>query len=117
MSKHQTSAAKVAARLPANGGIGSARPGSMGPRGRYRKELPALDSGELPATLMDHPVVAVAEQDQILDIRVPAVAPVHQVMRIGEGHWAVAPGPLASTGARPAAPPGRPGSAAAAPGR
>src|SRR5579864_1639583 len=101
MSKHQTSAAKVAARLPANGGIGSARPGSMGPRRRYRKELPALDTGELPATLMDHPVVAIAEQDQILYTRVAPVAPVHQVMRIGEGHRAIAAGPLASTGASP----------------
>ena len=71
----------------------------MGPRGRYRKELAAIDPGQLPATLMDHPVVAVAEQDQILYVGPASVAPVHQVMRIGERHGAIATGPFAS--ARP----------------
>jgi len=73
----------------------------MSPRGRYRKELPALDSGQLPATLVDHPVVAVAEQDQIVHVARAAVAPVHHVMRIGERHRAIATGPFASTGPNP----------------
>src|ERR1700726_981118 len=86
------------APLPADGGIGGADPGAMGRRGRYRQELAALDPGQLPATLMDHPVVAVAEEDQILYVAAAAVAPVHQVMRIGERHWAITTGPFACTG-------------------
>ena len=33
-----------------------------------RQEPPVFDLGELPAPLMDHPVVAVAEQDQVTEI-------------------------------------------------
>ena len=33
------------------------------------KELPALDPGQLPATLVDHPVVPVADQHQVGKVR------------------------------------------------
>ena len=51
-------------------------------RGRYGQQPPALDPGELPATLVDHPVVVVAEKDQVVHVRPAAVAPVHQVMPV-----------------------------------
>jgi len=37
----------------------------MGLGGWNHQHSPELDPGKLPATLVDHPVVAVAEQDQV----------------------------------------------------
>ena len=51
--------------LPVGGGSGRADPGAMGLGGRDRQQAPLLDSGQLPASLMDQPMVAVAEQDQV----------------------------------------------------
>ena len=38
----------------------------MAAGGRDRQQPSLLDPGQLPATLMNHPVVAVAEEDEIL---------------------------------------------------
>ena len=67
--------------LPPDGDVGASDPGAMSPRGRDREQPSALDTRQLPAALMDQPVVAVAEQDQVVHVGRTAVAPVHQVRR------------------------------------
>jgi hypothetical protein len=47
---------------------------------------------------MDHPVVAVADQDQIVDVGFAAVAPMHHVVGTGEGDRAIAARPFAASG-------------------
>jgi hypothetical protein len=54
--------------LPINGAIGSAGPGAIGLRWWNRQHAATLHPRQLPATLMDHPVVAVAEQDQVAGV-------------------------------------------------
>jgi len=72
---------------------------SDGPGGRDRQQSPLLHPGQLPAALVDHPVVAVAEQDEIRNLGLASVTPVHEVVGVGEGHRTVAAGPLAAPGA------------------
>src|SRR5437879_3913776 len=47
-------------------------------------------------SLVDHPVVAVAEEDEVLEIGRSTPRPMHQVMRVGPGSWAIAAGPAAA---------------------
>src|SRR5439155_9750841 len=42
----------------------------------------ALDLDQLPSALVDHAVVALAEQDRVLEVGLAAVHPVHQVMAV-----------------------------------
>jgi hypothetical protein len=57
--------------LSADGDVGASDPGAMSLRGWDREEPSVLDAGQLPAALMDQPVVAVAEQDQVVDRGLP----------------------------------------------
>src|SRR5438093_10952093 len=55
----------------------------------------ALDLDQLPPTLVDHAVMALAEQDRVLEVGLPAVDPVHQVMAVAPGSRTLAARPLA----------------------
>ena len=54
----------------------------MAPGGRDRQQSPLLHPGQLPAALVDHPVVAVAEQDEIRNLGLADVTPVHEVVPV-----------------------------------
>src|ERR1700726_3560551 len=58
--------------------------GSGRPRpGRYRDQLAASIRFQLPASLVDQPVVAAAEQDQVPEQSRPAVNPVPEMVGVG----------------------------------
>jgi hypothetical protein len=92
---------EVSGHLPAGGDVGCADPGAMGPRRWNRQQAPALDLGKLPAALMDQPVVAVAEQDEVVEGGVPAVPPMQDVMGVGPHARPIAAGPHAALVADP----------------
>ena len=51
-------------------------------RGWNRQHAPILGSDQLPPALMHRPVMPVAEEHQILEIGIPAVAPVQDVVPV-----------------------------------
>src|ERR1700683_4431033 len=84
---------------------GGSNPGAMGLIG-WDHQDPLIAPDQLPATLMDRPVVAIAEQDEVLQVGRPAVAPVDDVVGVGPGSGAVAARPHAALVANPERGPG-----------
>jgi hypothetical protein len=62
--------------------IGRSGPGPVGGRWRDRQHLGTLGPDHLPAALVHRPVMTVAEQRQIGDLGVPAVAPVADMVPV-----------------------------------
>src|SRR5580704_13997863 len=68
----------------------------------WDREDPALVGPDhLPAALMDVPVMAIAELDQILEVGVPAVSPVEDVVGVGPRRGTLAARPDAALVAHP----------------
>src|SRR5580704_12002696 len=74
----------------------------------WDREDPALVGPDhLPAALMDVPVMAIAELDQILEVGVPAVSPVEDVVGVGPRRGTLAARPDAALVADPERGPSR----------
>src|SRR5437660_10275220 len=63
----------------------------------HREHLAFVGPYQLPAALVRHPVVSVAEQDHVGEVGLAAVRPVDDVMRITPGSRPLAARPLAMT--------------------
>lgn len=70
-------------------------------RGWNRQHAPILGSDQLPPALMHRPVMTVAEEHQVREVGIPAVAPVQDVMGIGPRRRSIAARPHAPLVADP----------------
>src|SRR3982074_2172594 len=69
------------------------------------EDAPGVITGDLPAPLVDHPVVAVAEQDEVAKVGLSAVAPVGHVVGRTPGGTPLRDTPLARVVAHVQRPP------------
>src|SRR5580704_6751236 len=83
------------------GGIRCPRPRPERMRWWDREDPALVGPDHLPAPLMDVPVMAVAELDQILEVGVPAVSPVEDVVGVGPRRGTLAARPDAALVADP----------------
>jgi hypothetical protein len=61
----------------------------------YSKQAIVPGANQLPASLMDHPVVPVAQENQVRQISWAALGPMQKVVRCALRCGALTPGPLA----------------------
>jgi hypothetical protein len=95
-------------RLPSADPVGRARPRPEA-MWRWDSEHPmSVARDQLPAPLVHRPVMAMAQEHQVLKGGRPAVAPVDDVVGVGPRRWPIAPRPHAALVADPERGPGRP---------
>src|SRR5207247_9540326 len=70
------------------------------PRRRDRQHPAIVTTHQLPADLMDQPVVPMAQQNEVVEVGGPAAGPVHEVMRGGPRRRPLATGPAAGAVSR-----------------
>src|SRR5439155_25298674 len=76
-----------------------------GDGGRDRHDATVISSYQLPAALMNLPVMAATEQDLVFDLASTAAGPVDEMMSVAPGGRPLAVGPLAVPVARDQRPP------------
>src|SRR5260370_5207359 len=66
-------------------------------RRRHRKHATVIGANDLPAAIVDHPVMPVAKKCEIRKVARPVIDPVHQMMALSHAHRPIASWPRAST--------------------